>query len=125
MNDDEYAGSGGVWFKIVSSTEPGFQYNNVITNHSAPIAGQDCSNVTTTSATTDSGSGGGSGLTTHRLNNYGNNSAYVTYMGNPNGYLSSQGVSVMPYQEVLVCAVPNSFGGASGSVAITNTGVAC
>jgi len=48
MNDDEYVGSSGVYFKIVSSTEPGFQYNSHIVNHSAPATAVDCSGVTTT-----------------------------------------------------------------------------
>ena len=48
MNDDDYVGSSGVYFKIVSSTEPGFQYNNHIVNHSSPATAIDCSGVTTT-----------------------------------------------------------------------------
>ena len=48
MNDDEYNGSSGVFYKIVSSTEPGFQYNNHIVNHSSPATAIDCSGLTTT-----------------------------------------------------------------------------
>ena len=127
MNDSDYAGSGGVWFKIVSSTEPGFQWNNTTANHSAPITGQDCSNVTTTSATTTAGSGGsgsgsGSGTLLHTISNYGNNYAYITFT-DMNG--TTQGVSVGPYNSQSVCAVPGSFGGNTGSTSITNNGQTC
>ena len=124
MNDSDYAGSGGVWFKIVSSTEPGFQWNNTTANHSAPITGQDCSNVTTTTTTTTGGSGSGSGSGTllHTISNWGNNYAYVTFTDMTG---TTQGLSVGPYNSQSVCAVPGSFGGNTGSTSITNNGQTC
>ena len=57
--DPDYAGSAGLWFKIVSSTEPGFLHGDGTANHSAPITSQPCSGVTTTTTTTGSGTGSG------------------------------------------------------------------
>jgi hypothetical protein len=45
--DDDYTGSSGTWFKVVSSNEPNFQHANKVANHSAPhYGGTDCSTVT-------------------------------------------------------------------------------
>ena len=83
VNDDQYTGSSGVWCKIVSSDEPGFQWSNYIFNGAYTSGGQDCSALPTTtvatSATTDSGSG--SGCTTYTVRN---NGAY-TIAGSLNG----------------------------------------
>lgn len=78
--DSDYAGSAGVWCKIVSSTEPGFLHGDGTFNHSAPITSQPCSLVTTTAATT-TGSGSGSGCAVYYLGN--TNSFYpVSLSGN-------------------------------------------
>ena len=106
MNDSDYAGSGGVWFKIVSSTEPGFQWNNTTANHSAPITGQDCSNVTTSSATTTASSGGGSGTEcwTYNLYNAGSYTVSGTLNNVPNCSGSGNvGIYLAPYQSVPIC----------------------
>ena len=66
--DPDYTGSAGVWFKIVSSTEPGFLHGDGTANHSAPITSQPCSGVTTTTTTTG-GSGDGSGCGVYYLGN--------------------------------------------------------
>lgn len=125
VNDDQYTGSGAVWFKIVSSTEVGFQYNNVIVNHSLQNAGQNCSNVTTTSATTSSGSGGGSGPTRHTLQNNGSTTAYMYYMGwSSSSGLTSSNIALGPYESRTVCAVPDSFN-SNPNVTISNNQQAC
>ena len=63
VNDDDYQGSSGVWCKIVSSDEPGFQWSNFVFNGAYTSGGNDCSALPTTtqatSATTDSGEGAG------------------------------------------------------------------
>ena len=82
VNDDDYTGSSGVWFKVVSSTEPGFLHGNKIANGAAPhYGGTDCSTVTTTTTTTTTDSGDGSGCGVYYLGN--TNSMYpVSLQGN-------------------------------------------
>ena len=123
--DSDYTGSAGVWFKIVSSTEPGFLHGDGTANHSAPLMSQPCSGVTTTTTTTDSGSG--SGATRHTIANYSNNYGSVSYMAySISGGLTTATSSVGPYQSLTVCAVPGSFsGGNSGGLTISNSGQVC
>lgn len=63
MADNDYTGSTGIWCKVVSSTEGGFQWSNHIFNHAAPMGASNCETVLATTTvqptTVDSGSGGG------------------------------------------------------------------
>ena len=131
--DPDYAGSAGVWFKIVSSTEPGFLHGDGTANHSAPITSQPCSGVTTTTTTTGSGTGSGCGVyylgNTNYMypvslqGNYGCGGSYISINVTGASYQTSGNVfcSDQP-QAVLNAAINNGLG--NGFVT-TGTGTGC
>ena len=121
MNDSDYAGSGGVWFKIVSSTEPGFQWNNTTANHSAPITGQACSNVTTTAATTTPPTTTNCNRYTHSWSNNGNYPIITQYT---DCGVSKQ-ITTNPYSSSSICADLLSAYTISGSWSNFQVGTAC
>ena len=131
--DPDYAGSAGIWFKIVSSTEPGFLHGDGTANHSAPIQSQPCSGVTTTTTTT--GSGSGSGCAVYYLGN--TNSQYpVSLQGNygcGGSYISinSVGRSYQSYDNTFCSDQPaavlqmNINQGLGNGFVSTGTGTVC
>ena len=134
MNDSDYAGSGGVWFKIVSSTEPGFQWNNTTANHSAPITGQACSNVTTTTSTTTSGGGSGEACYTYNLYNTGSYTVAGTLANVTNcadNAVGTIGMYLAPYQSMSICTSSNNTQivmalaglGAQSNVTVSQAGI--
>ena len=94
--DSDYAGSAGVWCKIVSSTEPGFLHGDGTANHSAPITSQPCSGVTTTTSTTTVNC-------VRYTHTWSNNGTYPIIVQYTDCGVTRQ-ITTNPYQSSSVCA---------------------